>query len=91
MNKDIHENQIKEVKILSVETRPGKDYCSFWKANMFQIKTDCGTFISATIPKHQEDWQNGQFVDWFNQIDKTLMVQITPCTQAPGWNWIITT
>jgi hypothetical protein len=70
----IPQSSPRQVFIKSVIMRDGKDYDDDWKAEMYEVVTDVGTYIATTIRKQQQKVQNGLYVEWDKRIGQSLEV-----------------
>lgn len=76
------------VKILKVSIVNGREYKSNWSKPMYEIQTEMGTFIAATIKNHQPLEKQRRFVEWDKEQGKTVKVWTYSDTQVKELYWI---
>ena len=75
-------------KIIKVSLENGRKYKSNWSKPMYEVQTELGTFIAATIKNHQPLEKQGLFVEWDKEQGKTLKVWTYSDTQVKELYWI---
>lgn len=88
-----------EVLIKSVTTQLGNKYSKGikpnWRAEMFEIETDIGVYITAKGRQKDQNnptlsnGQGGDFADWMEHIGKRVKVITGPCKRPDvKFSWI---
>ena len=63
-----------DAKIIKVSQEEGSQYNMDWEDPMYKVKTDLGTYIAATIKKHQAIKDQEEFVEWDKKEGETLKI-----------------
>ena len=87
-NKIIPYSTPRNVKILKVSLVNGIKFKSNWSKPMYEVETDLGTFIAATIQHHQDLRKQGRFVEWDKEQGKIVRIWSRRDSQNPSLYWI---